>query len=193
MPRSVSGCGLDETSPDLRTAKGFRSLMAALPYSPRSRWIWTLFSVAALVAIGMFFIPAFIIRPFSYQSPRGLLWAMAIRDRASWVTLIAALVSLLFAAQLWKGASLWRKILVGCVMALVAFSAVMARLNYFEWMFHPVKAAQFESAAASQLDKSDMIMAVRFGDDARAYPIREMAYHHILNDMVNGVPIAVTY
>lgn len=167
--------------------------MAALPSSPRSRWIWILFTVAALVAIGMFFIPALIIRPFSYQSPRGLLWAMAIRDRAPWVTLIAAFVSLLFASRLWIGASLWRKILVGCVMALVAFSAVMARLNYFEWMFHPVKAAQFESAAASKLDKSDMIMAVRFGEDARAYPIREMAYHHILNDTVNGVPIAVTY
>jgi len=38
-----------------------------------------------------------------------------------------------------------------------------------------------------------MILAVRFGSDARAYPIREMAYHHVLNDVVAGVPVAVTY
>jgi hypothetical protein len=38
-----------------------------------------------------------------------------------------------------------------------------------------------------------MILAVRYSNDARAYPIREMAYHHILNDVVGGVPIAVTY
>jgi hypothetical protein len=38
-----------------------------------------------------------------------------------------------------------------------------------------------------------MILAVQYGTDARAYPIREMAYHHILNDVMQGVPIAVTY
>ena len=78
-------------------------------------------------------------------------------------------------------------------MVLVAFSAVMSRLNYFEWMFHPVPSAQFESASTSKLGKDEMILAVRFGSDARAYPIREMAYHHIVNDVVGGVPVAVTY
>jgi hypothetical protein len=38
-----------------------------------------------------------------------------------------------------------------------------------------------------------MVIAVRFGTDTRAYPIREMAYHHVVNDVVDGVPIAVTY
>jgi hypothetical protein len=34
---------------------------------------------------------------------------------------------------------------------------------------------------------------VRLGSDARAYPISQMAYHHVLNDVVAGTPIAVTY
>jgi Protein of unknown function (DUF3179) len=38
-----------------------------------------------------------------------------------------------------------------------------------------------------------MIMSVRFGDEARAYPISQMAYHHIFNDVVDGIPIAITY
>jgi hypothetical protein len=38
-----------------------------------------------------------------------------------------------------------------------------------------------------------MVLAIRYGDDARAYPVREMAYHHIVNDVVEGVPVAVTY
>ena len=73
------------------------------------------------------------------------------------------------------------------------FSAVMARLNYFEWMFHPVDSARFETQAESKLDNGEMILAVRLGPDARAYPILQMAYHHVLNDVVNGVPIAATY
>jgi hypothetical protein len=78
-------------------------------------------------------------------------------------------------------------------MVLVAFSAVMARMNYFEWMFHPVRSPGFEAEAQSKLDSSEMIMAIRFGDDPRAYPISEMAYHHIVNDVDGGVPVAVTY
>lgn len=69
----------------------------------------------------------------------------------------------------------------------------MSRLNYFEWMFHPVDTPQFEPESAGKLSSSEMILAVRYARDARAYPIREMAYHHILNDVVQGVPIAVTY
>jgi len=78
-------------------------------------------------------------------------------------------------------------------MVVVAFAAVMSRLNYFEWMFHPVNSPQFESASASKLDKGEMILAIRYGSEDRAYPIREMAYHHVLNDVVAGVPVAVTY
>jgi len=75
----------------------------------------------------------------------------------------------------------------------VTFSAVMSRLNHFEWMFHPVDSAKFDAESSSKLGAGEMILAVRYGADARAYPIREMAYHHILNDVVGGVPIAVTY
>jgi hypothetical protein len=156
-------------------------------------FLWFVFAASAAVAIGLFFVPAFVIRPFTHQSPTGLALAMALRQRAPWGTLAAALVSLVFALVLWRASNRWRKIVLAVVMVLVGFSAVMSRLNYFEWMFHPVPSAQFESASASKLDKGEMILAVRFGSDARAYPIREMAYHHVLNDVVNGVPVAVTY
>ena len=163
------------------------------PSSDRRTLPWIVFSVAALAAIGLFFVPAFIIRPFTHQSPAGLSLAMALRQRAPWGSLIAALVCLVFALTLWGASSRWRKAVLALVMVLVAFAAVMSRLNYFEWMFHPIESQQFESASASKLANPEMILAVRFGSDARAYPIREMAYHHILNDVVAGVPIAVTY
>ena len=40
---------------------------------------------------------------------------------------------------------------------------------------------------------TNTLMAVRFGNDARAYPIVQMAYHHVFNDEVGGTPIVVTY
>jgi riboflavin transporter FmnP len=161
--------------------------------SNRSRYLWFFLTIAALLGIGVFFIPAFIIRPFAYQSPRGLLIAMAVRDRAPLISLVAAIISLLITALLWQSTKKWSRAGLSAIMFLVAASAVMSRLNYFEWMFHPVPTPQFEAESASKLDKGEMILTVRYGADARAYPIREMAYHHILNDVVEGVPIAVTY
>jgi len=119
--------------------------------------------------------------------------AMALRERAPLATLIAGSLCLLLGLFLWRNAGRWRRIVLVCAGVLVVFSATMARLNYFEWMFHPVDHPQFEAAAQSKLDAKEMIMAVRFGEDARAYPISQMAYHHILNDVVGGVPVAVTY
>ncbi len=155
--------------------------------------LWTAFSLCALVSIGLFFIPAFIIRPFRYQAPRALWFAMALRQRAPLGTLVAAILCFLLAIALWRSATRWRKALVALALFVVAFSAGMSRLNYFEWMFHPIAGPQFLAQSASKLDPKEMIMAVRFGTDARAYPISQMAYHHVLNDVIGGVPIAVTY
>jgi Protein of unknown function (DUF3179) len=154
---------------------------------------WTLFFVSALTAVAFFFIPAFIIRPFRHQAPRALLLAMALRQRAPLVTLLAGLACFLFVFALWRTVGRWRKSLLVLTLLVVTFSAVMARLNYFEWMFHPIAGAQFLAQSESKLDPKEMILAVSLDSDARAYPISQMAYHHILNDVVGGVPIAVTY
>jgi len=159
----------------------------------RRRSLWIALAGFALVGFGAFFFPAFIIRPFRYQSPRALLWAMAVHDRAPLISLLCAIVCFLLVAKLWRSSNHWRKAGLTVAALAVTFSAVMSRLNYFEWMFHPVDSARFDSASSSKLANDEMILAVRYGSDARAYPIREMAYHHILNDVVGGVPIAVTY
>ena len=160
---------------------------------PRRYLLWFLFVPSALIAFGFFFIPLFIIRPFRHQSPSALALAMALRQRAPWATLAAAILCLVLLPLLWQTADRWRKILLASVMAIVACSTVMSRLNHFEWMFHPIDAPQFESASTSKLGNEEMILAIRYGAEARAYPIREMAYHHVLNDVVASVPVAVTY
>lgn len=161
--------------------------------SARRPFLWFIFYVSVLAGVGLFFIPAFVIRPFSHQSPAALNLAMALRQRAPWATLAAALICLIVAQALWRIAGRWRRIMLVVGVVLLAFSAVMARTNYFEWMFHPVNDPRFEAEADSRLGNGEMVLAVRLGADARAYPIREMAYHHILNDVIEGVPVAVTY
>jgi hypothetical protein len=151
------------------------------------------FAFLVLATFALFFIPAFIIRPFRYQSAGALAAAMAIRQAAPVWTLLATLAALTLAVMLWRRVAVWGKVLLTLGLLLSSASAVMARVDYFEWMFHPVAAPGFVSADQAKLDAAEMVMTVRFGNDARAYPIRAMAYHHVVNDVVNGVPIAVTY
>lgn len=158
-----------------------------------SSWIWAAFLVSALAAIGLFFVPAFVIRPFRQQSPRALWIALALRQHAPPLTLITALLCVALAFVLWRNSSRGRKFILAVTLFVVGFSAVMARLNYFEWMFHPIAGSQFLAASESKLAASEMVMAVRLGGEARAYPISQMAYHHVFNDLAGGVPVAVTY
>jgi Protein of unknown function (DUF3179) len=41
--------------------------------------------------------------------------------------------------------------------------------------------------------ETEPVMALEIGDDARAYPLQIMIWHEIVNDTVDGVPVAVTY
>jgi hypothetical protein len=151
------------------------------------------FTVLIVAGICLFLIPAWIIQPFKYQSPQALSLALSVRQVAPWGTLLAAFAALALAIRLWRRVSRWKKGLLAIGLCLACAAAVMARVDYFEWMFHPVISPGFQPATDSKLDGGEMVLAVRFGQDARAYPIREMAYHHVVNDVVNGVPIAVTY
>lgn len=161
-----------------------------MTHTSKRSFVFLLLVIAGLL---LFLIPAWIIQPFKYQSPRALSLALSVRQIAPWGTLLAAALAFLLAWTLWKQVSRWKRALLAVGLCLATAAAVMARTDYFEWMFHPVAAPGFEPAQQSGLDSGEMVMAVRFGDDARAYPIRAMAYHHVLNDVVHGIPVVVTY
>jgi hypothetical protein len=159
----------------------------------RIRFFWLMFGSLVVVGVGLFFVPAFIIRPFRYQSPSALQTALIFRQMAPIGTILAACAVLALVAWYWKGAGWVQRSVLALGGLLVIGSATMARMNYFEWMFHPVAQPGFEKAGDVKLDVGEMVLALDFNGEARAYPIREMAYHHIVNDVVGGVPVAITY
>jgi len=151
------------------------------------------FWLLVLIGFALFLVPAFIIRPFRYQSPGALHLALVFRQLAPMGTVLAACGVLGLALWAWRSAARKQRALLILGSLLVVGSATMARMNYFEWMFHPVGLPGFQRADDAKLDAGEMVLTVSIHGDARAYPVREMAYHHIVNDVVGGVPIAATY
>ena len=54
---------------------------------------------------------------------------------------------------------------------------------------------RFDTAAQAGrwLEERDPLLTVESGDKVKAYPLRIMSWHEIVNDWVGGVPVAVTY
>jgi hypothetical protein len=88
---------------------------------------------------------------------------------------------------------IWKRILFAAGAVLTALLAVAARVNIFELMFHPVERPSFTAAPALNLDAKEKVIAVQIGGQARAYPVRSISYHHVVNDLVNGAAIVATY
>lgn len=43
------------------------------------------------------------------------------------------------------------------------------------------------------LRDDDEVLGLVVGGQARAYPVTMLAYHHVVNDVIEGIPVAVTY
>ena len=43
------------------------------------------------------------------------------------------------------------------------------------------------------LGESDAVIGVRIGDHTRAYPLKILNWHEVVNDTIGGVPVAVTF
>jgi hypothetical protein len=152
------------------------------------------FALLVLASLAVVLIPAWIIRPFRGQSPEALTLALTLRTWAPLVTVVTGLAALMLALGLVRGARWPQKTLVTAGIVLVVASAALARCNYFERIFFkPITTPQFESATKVQLDPDEMVLAVRSGPQARAYPIRAMAYHHLVNDTLGSLPLVATY
>ena len=139
--------------------------------------------------------PMMLIRPFGPQTPTGLSLAYAMRARGASLTVALLVTGLAAAIVLWPRLASWKgRTLAGLAVALLSGCAFMARSNYFEWMFNPLPHPGFvEAAQARDVADEDMVLGVAAGIEASAYPIRAMAYHHLVNDVIAGQPIVATY
>ena len=60
--------------------------------------------------------------------------------------------------------------------------------------FYPVNDPETVPAAeATYLRHDDEVFGVVVNGQARAYPVPMISYHHVVNDVIGGIPIAVTY
>ena len=159
------------------------------------RWaLWLSLSLIVAASVTMAAIPAFVIVPFKAQTAAGVEWSYWLRRHSPAATAVATLLFLSICVALWRGARWPGRLAMAALLAPLVAVAWFARQNHFEWMFKPLPNADYARIVEADfvLD-SDMVMAVEINGEAVAYPVRQIAYHHVINDVVGGKPITATY
>ncbi len=156
---------------------------------------WAGVILLLLLALAIVIIPVRVIHPFRPQTPQGLELAFTMRQWSPIITLLASIIILALAIILWRsGSRWWGKTLLVLLVALSVAAAWFARQNIFEWMFNPQPNASYARAVeAAYVDDDDQVIAIEVNGDAVAYPVRQIAYHHVVEDTVGGQPVVATY
>ena len=150
--------------------------------------------LALVVSFALLVYPIYVIRPFRYQGPRELALALVVLRYRPFLQILLAAGAIGCLIWWWpKSKGVLRKVGASLCALLVLGFGILSRINVYELMFHPIDRAEFASAAESKLDGAEQVIAVQIGQAARAYPIRSMSYHHMVNDMLGGLPIVATY
>jgi hypothetical protein len=176
--------------------EGLREETLGVPAAGKPRrWPWAAVLLAVLaIAVAVVWIPIWTMRPFVPQSAPAMAWAYALRRLAPAITLVALAGSAALAWRLWGSTRWMGRLLLVAALVGVGAAAWAARQNLFERMFPPLRHRGFvPAAAAAFVEPGDLVMAIQVQGDAAAYPVRQVAYHHVLEDVVGGTPVAVTY
>jgi uncharacterized protein DUF3179 len=162
--------------------------------SGRRKLAWILLLLIVGISFATVFIPLWLIMPFKAQTARGVALSYALKSWSPLITPLAVILALAVCIWLWRGARWYgRSAMIVILIPAIVF-AWFARQNHFEWMFNPLpNPAYARVGEAGFINDRDMVMSILINGEAAAYPVRQMAYHHVVHDVVGGVRIVATY
>ena len=172
----------------------------AMPFGPHTaaaaEWFyWPLLLLLVVATVTMVAIPVYVHTPFKPQTAAHVEWTYRLRRLSPPATVVALILSVALGAGLWQGSNWWGRMAMILLLALLLVVIWFSRQHYYyEWMFRPLSNGDHSPVSeATFLPDSDMVLAVEINGDAVAYPVRQLAYHHIISDHVGGKPITATY
>lgn len=155
---------------------------------------WLLLIIMAIAALAIVAIPVWLIQPFAPQTERSIEISYQLRSWSPILTIVLASAAFFLSIIIWRNSRWFAKISLILPMFVVGFSVWFAWQNHFLWMFNPLMNSAYAKIIEVNFVKDeDMVLGVEINNEAVAYPILQMAYHHVVQDVVGGKPITATY
>ena len=147
----------------------------------KNRILFTL----VVVNLALILAPLMVVIPFIQQTPAMLAIAYAAARAAPAISAGSAVAAAVLLVRSWKAVP---------ALGLLLACAVLSRVNYLEWVFAPAGSPQTaEIGEFHEVRDGDMVIGVVIGGQSRAYPVRYLAHHHMLNDTLGATALLPTY
>ncbi|MBX9929101.1 MAG: DUF3179 domain-containing protein [Gemmatimonadaceae bacterium] len=151
-------------------------------------------AAACIGAVGAIVAPMMILRPFAPQSAVGVRIAFLLHDAAPWIAALGCALASLWTARRWASSGALGRSARSLVIVASGAAIWAGQVNIFERMFAPLPDPAFvRPHEATFVAPKAYVMTVQRDSDAVAFPIDQIAYHHVVNTVVAGLPIVATY
>lgn len=154
-----------------------------------------------LLTIGLLFLIAveilrvYFIMPFpGSQQSNTIDIAYFIDRNIWWLRLIGFAIVIIPLLNLFKHSKVWKKVIVLLVLAFYGIVAYAFNFKFLaDKMFYQPKEKLFATTQVDTTAKTKLVIGVNINNEAKAYPIEIIGYHHQVRDTIGGQPVMVTY
>ena len=154
-----------------------------------------------LLIIGLLFLivleisKVYFIMPFPGSQHNDTISLAYFIDKYIWPLRIIGIILVIAPLTYYlRNGKWWQKTLI--VATLLLYGVIVYAFNFkflADKMFYQPKEKLFAGGTADTTNKDKLVIGVAIGNDAKAYPIEIIGYHHQVKDTVGGKPIMVTY
>ncbi len=111
-----------------------------------------------------------------------------------WLRLIGFAIIIFPLIHVLRRSKAWKKVLAILVLIFYAYVAYQFNFKFLaDKMFYQPKHKLLVSAATDTTNRDHIIIGVAINDEAKAYPIEVIGYHHQVRDTIGGEPVMITY
>ena len=153
---------------------------------------WFVIGIVLLVLFEL--ANVYFIMPLPYsQRVRSIDFAYALYS-SRWIVRGAAAVLILAGLyDVWRAAG-WRRAVGGVAMVLAAAVVYMTNFKMAaDRIFIAPETLTMRPAGTNVVAPERLVVGVVMNDEARAYPVQFIGYHHQVRDSVAGTPVLVTF
>ncbi len=154
-----------------------------------------LFVLGCLLLFATEILRVYFIMPFPGSQQRdtvGLAWS--IDHYRILLRVLGLLLIFVPLVRFWRGGRTGRKI---ALTALIVFYGLIFYFFNFRFeadkMFYQPRTIRFAGATDNKIPLDKLVIGVVVNDEAKAYPIQVIGYHHQVRDTIGHLPVMITY
>jgi hypothetical protein len=154
-----------------------------------------LLTIGLIYLIALEILRVYFIMPFpGSQQANTIAVAYFIDKNIWWLRLVGFIIVIIPLIQILKRSKVWKKVLV--ILVLIFYCIVAYEFNskfLADKMFYQPKNKLLLSASTDTTNRDHLIIGVAINNEAKAYPIEVIGYHHQVRDTIGGEPVMIMY